>query len=189
MSALPYRQPSSAVCIGQDVTDLVAIFEPATQLAIWTRQLPEPFTDQLAKLDRTARSGWRATLLPGADIRLPQCSDTAASGFLEEDLKLLCEIMTTLLEPDRLGVRLEWLDRPMCPRFHVDQVGIRLVCTYLGSGTEWQTDEDAGQVSRGAVALLKGSAWQGNSSGGIRHRSPDPGGKPRLLVAIDALWD
>ncbi len=42
-----------------------------------------------------------------------------------------------------------------------------------------------------AVALLKGGLWQGNADRGIIHRSPAvaTGEAPRVLVAIDAIWD
>ena len=42
-----------------------------------------------------------------------------------------------------------------------------------------------------AVALLKGDLWQGNAGRGIIHRSPSMplDQVPRVLVAIDAIWD
>ena len=42
-----------------------------------------------------------------------------------------------LTAAERLGVRLARLDEPMCPRFHVDHVGVRLLTTYCGVGAEW----------------------------------------------------
>jgi hypothetical protein len=41
-----------------------------------------------------------------------------------------------------------------------------------------------------AVALLKGSLWQGNGGRGVIHRSPavTPGETPRVLLAMDADW-
>ena len=39
-----------------------------------------------------------------------------------------------------------------------------------------------------AVALLKGSLWQGNAGRGIVHRSPAVSQPPRILVALDAGW-
>ena len=41
-------------------------------------------------------------------------------------------------------MRLVSTSAPMCPRFHTDHVGVRLICTYVGPGTEWlpfPTDE------------------------------------------------
>ncbi len=102
----------------------------------------------------------------------------------------------------------------MCPRLHVDRVGIRMLCTYRGPGTEWvddaavdrrflgaasggKPDEVSGLLRPGhriervppfAVALLKGSLWQGNGGRGIVHRSPGVGEGLRVLVALDAGW-
>ena len=49
-----------------------------------------------------------------------------------------------------VGLRLEIIERAMCPRFHVDHVGIRMLCTYRGPGTEWLDDEAADRNFLGA---------------------------------------
>ena len=96
---------------------------------------------------------------------------------------------------------------------HVDRVGVRMLVTYSGPGTEWLADADvdrarlgeAGQdlpddqngvmrpgavirsVAPFAVTLLKGEAWPGAEGFGAVHRSPDPGGAPRALLRVDML--
>lgn len=108
------------------------------------------------------------------------------------------------------------VNRAMCPRFHVDHVGIRLLCTYRGPATEWLedacadrsklgpappdvSDENSGVVLNPAgihraapyaIVLLKGSRWQGNEGRGIIHRSPivPSNTVPRVLLSLDALW-
>jgi len=104
----------------------------------------------------------------------------------------------------------------MCPRFHIDRVGIRMLCTYRGPGTEWLDDRYADRTFLGsnaltemytgsglildqaaihsaptfAVVLLKGSLWQGNAGKGVIHRSPQiEDGSSRVLVAMDAIWN
>lgn len=132
------------------------------------------------------------------------------------DVEHLIEILATLLDPPALGVRLEVLDRAMCPRFHVDRVGVRLLCTYRGPGTElldeasadrrWLgaaghglDDELSGlvrdpgviqRIPRQAVLLMKGAGWPGNEHLGAIHRSPQVNvcDGPRIVIAIDALW-
>jgi hypothetical protein len=85
-----------------------------------------------------------------------------------------------------------------CRKFHVDWVGLRLICTYLGPGTEWAPDAgvyrpalampwhsiqainraivpDVTHIVRAAagdVLLLKGESFPGNSGRGAVHRSP-----------------
>ncbi|WP_367115613.1 DUF1826 domain-containing protein [Thiohalocapsa sp.] len=56
------------------------------------------------------------------------------------------EVFGELLGCPRIGLRLEVLHRPMCPRWHRDHNGIRLLCTWLGPGTQW-LDDAASPVS------------------------------------------
>lgn len=111
---------------------------------------------------------------------------------------------------------MEVLKRAMCPRFHVDRSGIRLLCTYRGSGTEWLRESDVDRTKLGfqsagmsdetsgvilnpdaiqaletyTIALIKGSAWEDNAQRGLVHRSPTPAVQqsPRVLLALDAIW-
>ncbi|UTH76828.1 DUF1826 domain-containing protein [Chromobacterium sp. IIBBL 290-4] len=102
----------------------------------------------------------------------------------------------TLTGCPRVGARLEVLRQAMCPRFHADRVGLRLLCCYQGPGTEWLPDAAADRSQLGAAAqgladeqsglildaaaigrappfsvlLLKGSQWPG-ARGGAIHRS------------------
>ena len=98
-------------------------------------------------------------------------------------------------------------------RFHVDRVGVRMLVTYTGPGTQWlphehvdrrwlgsagqdRPDEENGLMKSGAevqqvnpfdVVLLKGEAWPGAERFGAVHRSPDPLGEPRVLLRVDML--
>lgn len=128
------------------------------------------------------------------------------------DLSLLVEMYAYLFELEEVGVRMQVLDRAMCPRFHTDKVGCRLVTTYHGSGTEWLhnvdvdrsklgagslglKDEESGlyssttsieQVKAGDVVLLKGDGWIDNDQGGAVHRSPAVAeNEKRVIVTMD----
>nr|WP_255671442.1 DUF1826 domain-containing protein [Corallococcus sp. AS-1-6] len=112
-----------------------------------------------------------------------------------------------MLGAGSLGVRLHTLGRDLCPRFHVDRVGVRLLCTYAGPATGWLENPQVvrsalgpdGQVARpGAfvrplerfdVALLKGEAWPGNIGNGVVHRSPAiaKDRMRRLFFSIEAV--
>lgn len=133
------------------------------------------------------------------------------SAFID-DLVLLLEMYACLFELDEVGVRLQVLDRAMCPRFHTDKLGCRLVSTFMGPGTEWLhncdvdrsklglgnmglSDAESGlfststciqQVNSGDLVLLKGEGWYGNDGLGAVHRSPAiPEGEKRLVVTMD----
>ena len=93
----------------------------------------------------------------------------------------------------------------MCPRWHVDRVPIRMLCTYTGPGTEWLENQEVDKtklsepaIANGAsqraeigeVVLLKGALWQGNTGFGAIHRSPAPASveERRILLTLDPLW-
>jgi hypothetical protein len=131
------------------------------------------------------------------------------------DVEYLVGLFRDLFEADDLGLRLRTLDKAMCPRFHVDRVPVRLICTYGGLGTEWlpeaavnrdklgpaacgQADEDSGllldpgairAMPAFAIGLLKGELWDGNQGRGAVHRSPRPTPRypRRLLLTLDLL--
>lgn len=88
-----------------------------------------------------------------------------------------------------------------------DPVGLRMVCTYLGPGTEWLDDQgvergDLGRrkeadttiltirASAGEVLLLKGASWPDNERFGAVHRSPRVAADAglRTLVTLDPIW-
>lgn len=116
------------------------------------------------------------------------------------DVSALTTAFGDLLEAREVGVRLAAVDVAMCPRFHVDRVEARAVCTYLGAGTEWLEGapaeralagarEDAGDDPRRASAwdlvLMKGELWPGPRSSAV-HRSPAADGL-RVVVTWDLL--
>lgn len=125
---------------------------------------------------------------------------------LKEDIEYLIQIYTDLLGSEKIGLRFGILESTLCPRFHTDYVGIRLVCTYSGSGTEYlynskknrtrlqlqyeknkmldfQNIQNANPFD---ILLLKGENYPENLGSGAIHRSPiiNPG-EQRILMSID----
>ena len=150
-----------------------------------------------------------------------ECQDFEAtrralgSSLCEELQELLCqevelmgEVLEELFGVKKVGIRLATINRPMCPRFHVDQVACRLLFTIQGPGTEWIPNLDVEetlfadkqskvvplkpggqvkQVDTGCWSLLKGGKWQ-EPFEGIVHRSPNTT-EPRLLLSVDPIFD
>ncbi|MDR6981984.1 hypothetical protein J2X32_000592 [Rheinheimera pacifica] len=113
--------------------------------------------------------------------------DAPGKAALLADIALQCQMFSCLMDCQQLGLRLETLQRPMCPKFHTDHLVCRLVCTYLGPGTEWlDTAGNKAHASSFAVTLLKGSGWEGNEQQAIVHRSP-ASGLPRVLLSLDPM--
>jgi len=214
-AALP-RHATRCCAIADDPLGLTRIFDPEIQLAQWRRPADAVIADWLDEHAGNLSSGLRQTLAPGQRPDLGRLQAGAGREALAADIALLAEILGELLDAATIGFRLEVVGKAMCPRLHVDRVGIRLLCTYRGPGTEWvedasvdrrflgaasgaQPDESSGLLLAGqrieaippfAVALLKGSLWQGNDGRGIVHRSPALASNeaPRVLLAMDAGW-
>lgn len=105
------------------------------------------------------------------------------------------------------SLRLERLDGPGCPRFHVDRVALRVLCTLFGPGTQWLPEpvQDREELLRpgseqsvsdrvvetlptGVAALLRGDVHPTAAGRGLIHRSPPvPSGQVRVLVAMDVF--
>lgn len=184
---------------------LADIMQDPVRVALWDRPSPvEPAVVALACRQRLAIRSWLSmdTLEPTLQELLPD----AAYGPLREDLALLADMTTCLFGVDGVGVRVTALTKPMCPRFHVDRIPVRLLCTYGGPGSEWlpapsvpggllvpgcsqEGRVEAAAIQRlepGQVALFKGETWGEQPGNGVVHRSPPVADRSeRLLVTLD----
>lgn len=214
-AALP-RQITSNCAIADHPLGLTRIFDPEIQLAQWQRPAEALIADWLTANAGNLGSGLRQVITPGELPDLSRLPAGAGRDALAADIALQAELLAELLDATTIGYRLEVVGKAMCPRLHVDRVGIRMLCTYRGPGTEWledasvdrrflgaasggQPDETSGLLLPGnqietippfSIALLKGSLWQGNGGRGIVHRSPAMAADemPRVLLAMDAGW-
>lgn len=188
-----------------ELGDLVEVFDAAVQVCSWRRVIDPAISSYLAQLHQVGEFQALETLSPTVRPRLDGLADGPGRSALIGDLALLQEIVCELLGCAAVGLRLARLGRAMCPGWHVDRVGIRLVCTYRGPGTQWLDDQgvDRGdlrsaqtgsaafiQADPGEIVLLKGALWQGNEAFGAVHRSPElaPNAPLRTLVTLDPLW-
>lgn len=137
-----------------------------------------------------------------------------ARARIEADLAALVPVFARLSGRRHLKLRIASTRDDACRKFHVDWVGLRLLVTYAGPGTEMVAAEHARReqvgrhdlgfaeanaaivpdVSRivraeaGDVVLLKGEAWRGNEGRGAIHRSPpiEAVRASRLVLKLDA---
>lgn len=204
--------------ISDEFADLARIYEPEVSLCL-IRRLSDPaierFVGELLKRRRPIELS-QALSLENFDFSslLAEYSELDGHDAWWRDIARLTAVFCDLLDTGSVGLRLRTLDRAMCPRFHVDHVPCRLVCTYGGLGTEWLADEDvdrsklglAGSKGRSdeesgailghirtmpayAVGLMKGAVWDGQGYPGAVHRSPcpTPDQPHRLLLTLDPL--
>lgn len=215
---VPLRQQKARVAAA--LSDIYGIHATDTNMMVVPRPDDEIIRRYLEKIVATA---W-----PSADQRLeidihrtelnaidqlvdtlPDVGDSEGPTALVEDIKRLTEAYFTLqlTRPERrAAVQLSFIDSDMCRLFHADHVELRLLCTYLGKGTEWLRDEDANRAGLGKgcndriiageiqhldtfdVGLLKGSRYPGNEDRGVVHRSPPIVGSTtpwRVMLKID----
>ncbi|RVU32900.1 DUF1826 domain-containing protein [Neptunomonas marina] len=203
------------VARGSTAETLPAIFQASVNLVIFERNLAHSVTRYCESLmaERPSFNLRRAIPLAGVAKTLATAlPDLPHRDAFVEDLTLLLEMYACLFDLEEVGTRVQVLDRAMCPRFHTDKLGCRLVSTYVGAGTEWLSDSvidrsklgkgnaglsdtESGLIQRGAtveqvnagdVVLLKGDGWFDNDGRGAVHRSPAVGvGESRMVVTLD----
>jgi len=202
---------------GDDPDVLTEIYQPGVRLTCWQRT---PGTKAMRYVNWLTERGH---LLPLRLVATPEALTEHLQNDLPNhpdrasfiaDIVYLTEMFTCLFDMEEVGLRLSLLTQAMCPRFHVDRIGARMVCTYSGQGTEWLpneaidrtklgrgsqglTDDQSGlypleitpnQVDTGDVVIMKGDAWPDHEGQGLVHRSPacSPD-EPRLFVSMDVM--
>lgn len=179
------------VPMGWDRASLDRIARPDAALAIWWRNVPALLRSALPLLDLDAVDDL------SVDIDAHETIEAAlrSAGYpdaivapLAADIDLLLRRHAALTGEDRLHVRLEVIDTDACRRFHADYVTLRLLCTYIGPGTQWccVDGQDAiCEVPTGAVSVFKGRMLPDPPT--VLHRSPPiiGTGHRRLVLVID----
>ena len=204
-------------CVSPHIADLAEIYNADVNLCIAQRAVASELETFVKSL---LASGTELSLVEHLTFKsfdfyglLPQLAHLPGHRAFCADIATLTALYADLFGLQGIGLRLRTLDKPMCPKFHVDSVTCRLVCTYGGIGTEWLADSDVNRAKLGvgsgglsdaesglllnakaiqvmpayAIGLLKGSAWEGNELQGAVHRSPQvtSASPRRLLLTLD----
>lgn len=206
---IPVTPPFPITRDVSEPADLALVLDPDCNLVCLARPLPAGLTDylQAAHAAGVLRSGLRAELLPGATLPADTLPDLPGRDALREEVRQLASLLADLTECPKVAVRIEVLERAMCPRLHIDHVGLRMLCTWIGPATEWLADADADRsrlgtddvmpdpsalrrADAGDILVLKGEGWPGNAGHGVIHRSPalTPAQPLRIIAALDALF-
>lgn len=213
---IAFATPEPSTIVSRNPADLAWIYAPEVNLCILERGIDpavQRFTDTLLAQRESLEI---EQPIQGERFRTPEpLAAFPHAAAWAHDVNHLLDLFRDLFAADRIGFRAHILDKAMCPRFHVDRVPVRLICTYGGWGTEWLPEYavDRGKLGPGAgglpdetsgiirdpaaiqrlpthaVGLLKGEQWEGNEGRGAVHRSPKPDGdRPkRLLMTLDWL--
>ncbi|CCQ12480.1 hypothetical protein PALB_34190 [Pseudoalteromonas luteoviolacea B = ATCC 29581] len=197
MSRLSFSSsPSSAFayCFSDSSAHaLTRIYESDCQVAIWRNAFSELLLKQIEASLNQGKS-LDIELIASVDSFEPDLLKAlarfcSAPEFAESILRLI-DMFGCLFDNKHIGIRIATLDAPMCPRFHVDKLLCRMICTLSGAGTQWlpysagyQLEHilpDASNVAAndilslncGDVGLFKGSKWPDAEHLAVVHRSP-----------------
>ena len=221
MPALPQSE-TAQVAIDSMPAVLADIYQEELNLSVWRAGLSAQARLDAQALSQLPSSSLQLAFSGSADDLVQQLAQQllqnlpflqAGSGLLQRSQQCI-RMFADLFEPKTIGLRLELLDRAMCPRFHIDRLAVRMITTFCGPATQWlrnedvdrtwlgpagagQSDETNGvirpkariqQLQAGDVALMKGEGWEGNEGRGLVHRSPHvPGAEKRLVLTLDWL--
>lgn len=183
---------------------LMEIARPELNLAIWDRRTTAPVNRYLSRL--TAHGSFVVTAEGDIGAVLDAVAAQLPIGVVPDfmlDVQTLSVAFAAIARTgDAVRLRLEATVEQTCPRWHADAVGLRLLCTYRGPGTEFLPLAGGAATARGlepeaaapcprariptgAIAILKGELHAPGM--GCIHRSPPAAatGKPRLLLCLD----
>ena len=214
------RAPARAVAPAL-VSDHAAVLDEllsssSSNLAVWRRSLPDGLsqtletwvrsgaqpTDRRFSLATSSLEPWLEGLPPGE-----------ARRWLEQDILQLLRNFCAALGETELRLVLGPVLNDRCRKFHVDYLRMRMLCTYVGPGTEWvdepwvrrdvlRTDEDGSATNQqivpdldkvqragtGDVLWIRGREDRLGWRGGV-HRSPPVAGtgQVRLVLAASTM--
>ena len=137
---------------------------------------------------------------------LPNGSVKGQKEYFIEDIIRLGKLFFESKKNTKMNIQIEIVKTNMCRLFHADCYRQRLLCTYMGPGTQWLDNSNVNRKALGKgsnahivkdfnkinqakafeVILLKGKKYGGDELG-IVHRSPpiEQESKTRVLLKID----
>jgi len=189
--------------VGADVTETTC--ERAAN--VWDRltvaAFDESATDEVLVLERAPVPGavealrgsrvgeWRAA------VTADRAAELARTGLAElrvwcpplaDEVAVLAGAFLAQFDLSAAHLRLEVLDTISCPKFHCDNLRVRLVVACVGAGTEYVRADRPSDVYRtppGALVFLKGHKHP-TYADRVLHRSPPvAAGERRFCVVLD----
>jgi hypothetical protein len=112
------------------------------------------------------------------------------SPALLSDIVSAVELFSQMFDQRQVELRMEVTDQQACPKFHCDNVYVRMLITYAGPTTEYIDRFRPDEIQRaplGGLVFLKGHrhpAYQDQ----MLHRSPPvPNGQKRFSIVVNLL--
>ena len=193
---------TAKVALVDEKEGLVHLFDGNTAAVIWRRRMQERVQSWLDALPVDQLPTGRI-VLPVSQVRsavtelmnisgMPNCAERQL--FLD-DICLLAHEFDELFAPTYLRLRFDVVTTNKCPKFHIDHVAARLLCTYRGVGTEYSFLDDQKRPAEifttpnCAAIVLRGAKWPTDRANNLVHRSPviNDVNETRLLLVIDLV--
>ncbi|WP_294299740.1 DUF1826 domain-containing protein [uncultured Sphingomonas sp.] len=190
------------VVTADTIDDLAAILGTGVNLAICPRvkEVRVPAERALASVDDVAFTAAVGSVGPHIlEALFVAGYEPAVIPTIAADVAQLASCLGRIGDCASVDIRLDVIETDACRKFHADFVSVRLICTYVGAGTQWLSNDAAARLRAGAdigalpirqlatgdVALFKGRRWA--DDGAIVHRSPPIAGTGarRLVLVID----
>ena len=185
-----------------EVEGLIQLFDGNTAGVIWRRRVHKRMQSWLDTLPVDQLPTGRI-VLPVSQVRsavtelmnISEMPDCAERQLLLDDICLLAHEFDELFAPTYLRLRFDVVTTNKCPKFHIDHVAARLLCTYRGVGTEYSFLDDQKRPSEifttpnCAAIVLRGAKWPTDRANNLVHRSPEINdvNETRLLLVIDLV--
>lgn len=200
--------------IGDDLALLTEVRRPGVHAVHVRRALPPDLLSCAATLAVAAAGGVEVRLRADRTDPTPLFEglpDLPGRRTLEADVATLMGRFLALTRAEVVRAELSIVAHDKCRKYHADYVGLRLLCTYAGPGTEWVEEEAVDRAALdhaevcvdtcnarivrsarvhhclpGDVVVLKGHQWPGNDGFGVVHRSPpiEARGARRLVLTL-----
>ena len=168
---------------------LIAAFERGKQDILIVAQEPIP---ELAEAIRTARMVNTKAIVTAEDVGTKVAAALGelaleCPSFAVRVVEIVCSFLTQF-HRDTATLRIETVNKATCPKFHCDNIRMRMLCTFYGPGTEYvfnDWSEDIRRAPTFALVFLKGKKHLKHADA-VHHRSPamHPEDK-RLCVVLD----
>ena len=181
---------------------LAHLFDDNTAGVIWRRRMQECVQSWLEALPVDQLPTGRI-ILPVSKVRsavselmnINKMPDCAERQLLLDDICLLAREFNKLLVSPYFRLRFDVVTTNKCPKFHIDHVAARLLCTYRGAGTEYSFLDDQKRPAEifttpnCAAIVLRGTKWPTDCANNLVHRSPEINdvNEARLLFVMDPV--
>ncbi len=212
-----YKKKASVAEVAS-VTHLDRVLRRGINVCVLRRRLPAETCAWLADLDLSGEHEASAQLRAdgageGAKGLFRELGSAGGAALIAGDIAGLARRFARLTGEPEVVASLAIVRTDKCRKFHADYKPLRLLCTYLGPGTEWVDDADvdrahlaqevdtvelanarivpwSSRIQRahaGEVVILKGDLHPGNHGRGAVHRSPpiQAAGDRRLVLTLD----